>query len=26
MHPSSSPVRLYATSWDTNELILLMAR
>jgi YVTN family beta-propeller protein len=26
MHPSSSPVRLYATSWDTNELILLTAR
>lgn len=23
MHPRSSPVRVYATSWDTNELILL---
>ncbi len=23
MHPSSDPIRLYATSWDTNELILL---
>ncbi|MBX7196885.1 MAG: YncE family protein [Sandaracinaceae bacterium] len=23
MHPRSSPIRLYATSWDTNELILL---
>jgi YVTN family beta-propeller protein len=26
MHPRSSPVRLYATSWDTNELILLTSR
>lgn len=26
MHPRSSPVRLYATSWDTNELILLSSR
>jgi hypothetical protein len=23
MHPSSSTVRLYATSWDTNELYML---
>ncbi|MCA9605785.1 MAG: YncE family protein [Myxococcales bacterium] len=23
MHPTSSPIRLYATSWDTNEVILL---
>lgn len=23
MHPASSPLRMYATSWDTNELILL---
>lgn len=26
MHPSSSPLRVYATSWDTNELILLEGR
>ncbi len=26
MHPTSSPIRLYATSWDTNELILLGTR
>ena len=23
LHPESSPIRLYATSWDTNEVILL---
>ncbi len=23
MHPVASPIRLYATSWDTNEVILL---
>jgi len=23
MHPSASPIRMYATSWDTNEVILL---
>ncbi len=23
MHPESSPIRLYATSWDTGEVILL---
>ena len=23
MHPDSEPIRLYATSWDTNEVILL---
>lgn len=26
MHPRSTPIRLYATSWDTNELILLRSR
>lgn len=26
MHPDSDPIRLYATSWDTNELILLRSR
>ncbi len=26
MHPRSSPIRIYATSWDTNELILLQSR
>lgn len=26
MHPDSSPIRMYATSWNTGELILLTGR